>query len=520
MRPAIQMYDSPQFVPRLLADPRDSLAFTDDDLWSYPMPVTPSTTAHGRDRLATWQLVTTRMRKLYQANHSRFYAVVVEVFCDRPGLPRAGSHDDIEVGFVMRRHRTSVSGRPGPSRRLARNLLVSMAKAQGVVDPVDEAPEDVRDLWWADQLWRREFETENAALIDQMVVDRQYQGWFATLAGPVGWRTLPSPEPGEDDEALDDPADVPGAVEETFPMWRLPERDEDCDPARTRSTWFGLIPTYSGEHDPQGSAPRPKLDDRAIYEVRCFVRQRPAPGHEHCPPKVFWGQGSAPFRLAAAMDPQGTSKRTTSITLPDLRRLAARAGQPMGPGGLRIATPPQSQFVFNPFKGIPESGTGAIGAGGGICTFAFELFFMIAFFLFIMFLPIVVLAFQLWWMLALRFCIPPSIAFDATADFFAEAGLLADFEADMSVEFDARFGITPTQALDQIFGTDSTALDPDDQGKSWIVALDAAVDDDGAPIFAADPNFVNALIVSTDSDAALPPAPPPLETKPDDPLCG
>jgi hypothetical protein len=191
----------------------------------------------------------------------------------------------------------------------------------------------------------------------------------------------------------------------------------------------------------------------------------------------------------------------------------------MGPGGLRITTPPQSQFVFNPFKGIPESGKGAIGAGGAVCTFAFELFFMIAFFLFIMFLPIVVLAFQLWWMLALRFCIPPSIAFDATANFFAEAGLLADFEADAGVEFGARFGLTPTQALDQVFGTDSTALAPADQGDSWLAALDDAKDDAGTPIFAGDPNFVNALILSTDPDDALPPAPPPLETKPDDPLC-
>jgi hypothetical protein len=56
---------------------------------------------------------------------------------------------------------------------------------------------------------------------------------------------------------------------------------------------------------------------------------------------------------------------------------------------------------------MPGSGDGAVGTGGGACTFALELFFIVAFFLFLMFLPIVVFAFQLWWMLALRFCIPP-----------------------------------------------------------------------------------------------------------------
>lgn len=495
LRPAIQMYDGTNFVQRLAADPRDSLAFTADDRWSYPVPVTPPLTAHGRARLATSQLIVTRMRKLYQPSHDRFYVVVVEVFCDQPGLPRAGSHDDIEVGFVMRRHRTSVSGGRGPTRRLARNLLIELAQQQDVPMTGAQPPEDVRDVWWAEQAWRRQFEQDNHDLIDQVVVDSQHQGWFVTPAGPAGWKDLGNRGPDE--------------TEETFPMWRLPQRDEDCEAARTRSTWFGVIPTYSAEHATRNGRPQPKLDDRAIYELRCFVRQRPAPGQQHCPPTLFWGRASEPFRLAAPMDPQGTSKRTTSITLPDLRRLAARAGQPMGPGGVRITTPPQSQFAFNPFKGIPKPGSGAIGAGGGICTFSLELFFIIAFFLFLMFLPIFVLAFQLWWMLALKFCIPPSVAFGAMADFFAEGKLLVELQAD--VELTAEFDLQ--------FGTNSSVLQPGDAGEGWAFQLDSAVDDSGDPIFAEDPNFVNALIVSTDPAAAVPPTPPDLEPAPDDPLC-
>ena len=49
------------------------------------MPIT-LTNAHGRERFATHKLHTTKMRKLFQPTHDRYYAVVVEVFCDEPGL--------------------------------------------------------------------------------------------------------------------------------------------------------------------------------------------------------------------------------------------------------------------------------------------------------------------------------------------------------------------------------------------------------------------------------------------------
>jgi len=58
-----------------------------------------------------------------------------------------------------------------------------------------------------------------------------------------------------------------------------------------------------------------------------------------------------PFRLADPMDPADTKNRTVTLTLPDLRRLAARAGEPQGPGGVRVVTPPDSQLMVNPLKG-------------------------------------------------------------------------------------------------------------------------------------------------------------------------
>ncbi len=320
---------------------------------------------------------------------------MVEVLCDQPGLPRAGNHDDIEVGFVLRRQLTTVAGARRPSRKLARNLLVEMARRQRVEAAEEKPAADVRDVWSADQAWKRRVLEDNRDLVAQLTVATESQGWFAAPGREPEWRPAPADGLGEAEDGL---------VEETFPMWRLPPREDDCDKARTRSLWFGLVPTFSADHwiGPDGQR-LPKYDDSAIYEVHCHVSRPPPQGKEHCPPEVWWNDApTEPFRFATPMDPQGTSKRLTTITLPDLRRLAARAGQPMGPGGVQIVTPPGSQLSFNPFGGIPASGSGSVGGAGQICMFALELFFIVAFFLFLMFLPIIVLAFQLWWMLALE----------------------------------------------------------------------------------------------------------------------
>lgn len=487
LRPEIQKYDNAQFVKQLLNDPVDSLVFDDDDFWSYPVPVAFGQ-GHGRERFATSRLVHTGLRKLYQPSHQRFYAMVIEVFCDTPGLPRAGSHTHFEVKFVMRRQRTTIAGGKRPVRQLARELMNTLMAEQheGVETAEGEPDRDLRDLWWADCAERRRFEEDNADLLNELTVHTDDQAWMIGTAGGE-WRTVGTPpENGR-----------PKDSEEEFPMWRIPPRTDDCDAARTRSLWFGLIPTYAKDRDNKS---RPKLDDHAIYELQCFVRV-PAPhGPEQCAPKTYWSQPTRPFRLAAPYDPDGTKNHSVSITLPDLRRLAARAAQPPGPGGVQINTPPKSQLVFNPFNGIPGSGSGSIGAGGGACTFALELFFIVAMFLFLLFLPIVVFAFQLWWLLALRFCFPlPASSFGLLEAYFAADKKLADLPA-MPTD-----GAADRPKLDAILGADLvTKLSTEPTFTDPTIG---------------DQTLFGDLVAASDPHDAVRPTPPQTASTPNDPLC-
>jgi hypothetical protein len=482
LRPTIQMYDRTDFVDQVVKDPGRSLKFGLEDRYSYPSTVTPGGAGSGLARFVTHELRYTRMRKLYQPSHNRFYLVVVEVFCDVPGLPRAGSHDDITVSMVMRRRLTSTTATVAQQRRLARALLTELAKEKQAASPPGAPDIDAGDLLFVDEAERERFEQDKAPLISAMGATVREQAWITTPG--AGWTRTPAGREGA----------LPQVDEEELPMFRLPPR-ENCPPDRTRSLWFGLVPTYSAEHwTDAGDRVRTKLDDRSIYSIRCVVTQPPGPGREHCPPKRYASVPTRPFKLAAAYDPEGTKNRTISITAPDLRRLAARAGQPRGVGGMRITTPPGSGVGPVGFKSIPGANLGAT-ASGGICTFAFELFFIVALFLFLLFLPIVVLAFQLWWMLALRFCLPPSAAFDTLEAFFVSHDL-TDFDN----------GANPVEAalLDQVLGITNAQAELRTPGSDFL----------------ADPALIGDLVAGIDPETADPALPDPeYRTTPPDPLC-
>src|SRR5260370_806196 len=69
--------------------------------------------------------------------------------------------------------------------------------------------------------------------------------------------------------------------------------------------------------------------------------------------------------------------------------------------------------------------------GAAICSFSIPLITIVASFVFKLFLPIVALVFQLWWMLALKFCIPPSFAL--------RRGVAAELPANADADANARF---------------------------------------------------------------------------------
>ena len=480
-RPAIQKYDTADFVDRIVADPRDSLAFDDDDRWSFPIPVGFPGPGQGRQRLATHRLVHTPLRKLYQPSHDRFYALAVELFCDEPGLPRPGTVPGLEVGFVVRRERLRfLTPQPVVLRRLAGSLLRDAAAESLAKEARDKATlpcdGDLDDVVLGEEA-RGQLTARQLALLQRLGPRRVVEGWVVTSAGRGSWRTV-GPE--------DQPILLDGEQEQ--PMWQLPPRAEDCQAARTRSLWFGVVPTYSSDVDEIGL---PKLDDRSIYRIRCFARLTPAPGHEHCPPRIWWSEPTPPFRLAPFFDPSGAKNRRISVKLPDLRTLAARAAEPAGPGGMEIVQPPGSQLLIKPAGKIPELNLGGDPSGDGSnCVFAIELFTIVAMFVFSLFLPVVLFAFQLWWMLALRFCWPRNT--DAIRDL---PGILE-------------------------------GKDLKDLTTSELGLLDELLEvPDGAAVLAAHPDFktnrdlAGALVPALDPATAVLGVDPVPEPRPPDPLC-
>jgi hypothetical protein len=428
-RPVLQKYDDDDFVDRLLADPTDSLPFDPvDDVWSYPVPLPEKHSGEGRLKFSTHRTICTGMRKLYQPSHDRFYLIVVELFCDAPGLPRLSLDEDVAVSLVIRRRRTLFGVTTLQLRQEARKLITHLLAAQhhGAV------PGSINELTDVDQVMRADIDAGRFSAAKGFVKGIHEEAWMVGPGGNARWRRVEAD--GTAPRRPIDPTkpDGPELHEEELPMWRLPAPEGSCEEARTRSLWFGVVPTGSADHadvleDP--GPPRrtdkgaPKLDESSIYQLRCIAR-RTRSGHEHCPPIESLSEPTEPFRLAPFFDPDGTKNHSVSISMPDLRALAARAGQPSGTGGAKITSPPGSQFTF-PSNGttVPAGGSGTVGGNSPkICTFAIELFMIVAFFLFSLFLPIVMLIFQLWWLLALRFCLPPALQALALLETYFQPG--------------------------------------------------------------------------------------------------
>ncbi|SFV16944.1 hypothetical protein, partial [Pseudoduganella namucuonensis] len=423
---------------------------------------TKSKTDAFRGRLAPSDL-----RKLYLPSHDRHYLVTCELHCDVPGFPSVPRQEVCQAGFVVRRRGAVVPA--GMEAQVASQVLtVRKAEADyAELLTLDEtaklhahAPGELANVLkrqqdlalaaaqpgWAALLAARraDVSAKRKALQDWYAANNiavRVEGWFSDLVdGSPGkklghWQTLAGDAQRADPEQ---------AGESVFPMYPLvPDpRDKEHD-AAGRTQYYGSVPTASLTHD---SAGHPRFDDHSTYEIVCFVRR-----HKPCCPRrntvpdcrgeVVWAPATEAYRLAPPFDLVGTSNRPITIKMPDLRELAAQAAsRPRGRfSPVRVLQP---QHLCAKVKdGVPQP---CDVGGEAICFFSIPLITIVALFVLNIFLPIVVIVFQLWFLLVFRFCIPPRIALGAGVD----AALAAqppgvDLDADLGIEVD---GVEKTAA--------------------------------------------------------------------------
>ena len=468
--PALQMYDSPDLVNVFLADPQQRLAFDPetDEVWDVTAP-----------NFGTFpQRAPTHRRKLFLATHHRHYLVVCSLHCNAAGFPHVGSSEICQAGLVVRRRRLDLPD--GPQGEAARALrqhaiarskraaverrLAAMRSANGGALRSAVLESRLRSLKSAEQ--------DARDLVVQWVQSggqlRRLEGWIPTGVDAAGKRgPLPGCGTGPPRTALAGTGswhpveELPETLTEaTYPLSPLvPDPTNPGHDATGETIYFGVVPTGSSDVDDAGHA---RFDDHSCYEIRGFVRRHrpecPRSGPQ-CSCPITWSEPTETYQLAPHFDLDGTANRPVTVQLPDLKQLHADAVRlsPGGSGGVRFQTPPGSQLPFtsDDTKATSKQPPGAgAGSGGGfqICSFAIPLITIVAFFVFSLFLPIVVFVFQLWFLLTLRFCIPPDVT--PSAGFAAElnaigGGVNIDANVVATIEGDQT---TLAQETDKLLG--------------------------------------------------------------------
>jgi hypothetical protein len=433
--PVLQKYETSKLVDLFRENPQHSLKFTGED-------------------------VVDQRRKLFLALHKRFYLVVCELHCDRPGFPNARRDDVCEAGFVVRRRRTPVPdelqdeattllrriGKRKAQLALLEQRLCKAVLADGGPGPV-AAAQAVKAAKAHARAEQRlgELQAQLAEFAETNELAPVLEGWVPSELENVGaWARI------EDD--------APAAGEEhAFPLFPLtPDPAKRPHAARGRSLYYGLVPTATADTDADGA---PRFDARTGYEVSCFVRRHDPrcprrPGRRDCRGTLTWSAPTEPFTLAAPGDLVGTSNRPVTVQLPDIPELVAQAAKvPFGAGApLKMAAPDGSSLPVAVGDGKVKRGSPGIGQ---ICSFAIPLITIVAFFVLRLFLPVVVLLFGLWPLLRLRFCIPPSVSLGL--DLSAQ---LSMSKAGVDLDAQASAAVWRTQIVDALnaamagFGTD------------------------------------------------------------------
>ncbi|MDO6710287.1 hypothetical protein Q4567_06110 [Aliiglaciecola sp. 2_MG-2023] len=459
--PIIQKYADANFANNLVNEPQHSLRFNSED-FVQPFSGDPNQVITPIERAQSHTPL-----KLYLDTHSRFYVVVCELHCDVAGFPQVERNKVCEAGFVVRRRvpvitpelkgkvETLLQQRSQLQNDLNKvNMQVKTAQLQESQQSSDISgllkTKSAR-LFSGLQSGTAEKLTENLqdtnGQLDQLSqsgdIKIELQGWKSSdLKGVGNW--LPIEETPEQ------------ITEQVIPMYPLiADPTNPNHSANGKTLWFGVIPTSLADVDSNNN---PRFDDADLYEIRCFVRRHHSQfpiqkNHADCCGDVIWSEATEGYQIAAHFDLDGTSHRPVNIKLPDLPAIRNQVNNaPAGRGAsARIIAPAESSLNFaTDSMDMPQGGEPLTRAGQQICFFSIFLFFIVAMFLFRLFLPILLFIFNLWFLLKLKFCIPPSFQFDAglvgslnfdgsfgadfNASIDAHVELMTEFTADLAVQ--------------------------------------------------------------------------------------
>jgi hypothetical protein len=445
-RPIFQKYASTDFVDAFLSEPQHSLKFLGEDFVHRSCigsriyrPVTPINHQQG-DQM-----------KLFLDTHSRHYLVVCELHCQAPGYPSVTRDQVCEAGFVIRRY-TSQTGEGRDSLyRLMRQKCTVQAKVEKLATAGGiKTSGDVTNILHVIQTARDKARNQKMAKLEaeyqQVTADLQK----AIVAYEVAevqqkWKLSEIQKGAGSWVTIETDADATPQVieEEIYPLYPLiPDPAEKEHSAEGRTMYFGVVPTFSADVDESGYA---KFDNESAYDIRCYVRRHipdcpQTSARGDCRGEIVWSQATESFKLASYFDLDGTGHKPINIQLPDIDALKAQAIRgPVGKGSNVRLVPPFNSALNFVSKGMnmPDEGS----RGNQICFNCVFLITIVALFVLNLFLPIVVFLFGLWFMLRLKFCIPPSFSFDAqlAADLKAYGPA---FEAAISAEINANLGVT------------------------------------------------------------------------------
>lgn len=446
-RPAFQKYDSSRFVDDFLANPQRSLVIDGKDDRVQQLVSKPAPVLGGRlRRLASAELRPTSTLKLFLPTHKRFYLVVCELHCERAGFPNAHREEVCEAGFVVRRRRFELgSGTVREARALIQRVEeAAMAVAElgggALLAPVLHAPADVLG----------EPQLQASAALDAARLE--LRRWAdASSAGGIleGW-VVAADKTGRWQQVKERPGRL---VEATFPLHALvPTPDAEQHVGANRALWFGTVPTASADHDRRGAA---RFDDTSIYEIRCYVRRHDpdepkSPVGQDCCGELTWSRPTERYQLAPHFDLTGTANTPVTVQLPDIPKLKAQAAAlPIGKGAsLKLVAPAGSSMKV---KSQAEASLG----GAQICSMSIPLVTIVAQFVFSIFLPIVVAIFQLYALLRLKFCIPPSVSLSVSELDSINVALHGADSVDASVSARATVKVSLSASL----GSDAAADD-------------------------------------------------------------